>query len=255
MDILRFFDSEHLADDLRTVSAPIGDLANEMARSLAPSAELSAGLRKLLEATDCLVRAKLLEREREDAPPAPPRPVPAARGLIDVGDASGKRGDEVSVEVRGYCDIPVMGFAAAIGFESHHLQFLAASFGEAFAGGEVLAADARDRDHPYVGHAGPHVALSVARFKIKSTDPAAEDPGDMLPPVMLAQGTLLATIRFKIRDEAPVGKALPLLNRTFLFGKPRIVAEFMTLELGKTHRDMAPSVKPALDDGAVVVTG
>lgn len=58
-DILRFFDYEHLPLHLQAVSKPIGDLAREMAGTLPPSAELSAGLRKLLEAKDCLVRAAL----------------------------------------------------------------------------------------------------------------------------------------------------------------------------------------------------
>jgi hypothetical protein len=57
--ILKYFAYEHLPPHLQEVSKPIGDLAREMAAKLPPSAELSAGLRKLLEAKDCLVRAKL----------------------------------------------------------------------------------------------------------------------------------------------------------------------------------------------------
>lgn len=57
--ILKFFAYEHLPPHLQEVSKPIGELARSMAASLPPSAELSAGLRKLLEAKDCLVRAKL----------------------------------------------------------------------------------------------------------------------------------------------------------------------------------------------------
>ena len=59
MDILKFFAFEHLPPHLQEVSKPIGELANQMASTLPPSAELSAGLRKLLEARDCFVRAKL----------------------------------------------------------------------------------------------------------------------------------------------------------------------------------------------------
>ena len=40
-------------------SKPIGDLAKAMDDSLPDGPEKSAGLRKLLEAKDCLVRAKL----------------------------------------------------------------------------------------------------------------------------------------------------------------------------------------------------
>ncbi|MEM8271221.1 hypothetical protein Q4R99_19595 [Morganella morganii] len=41
------------------MSKPIGDLAEQMDEQLPDGAEKSAGLRKLLEAKDCLVRAKL----------------------------------------------------------------------------------------------------------------------------------------------------------------------------------------------------
>lgn len=57
--ILEFFAYEHLPPHLQKVSKPIGDLARQMAADLPPSAEVSAGLRKLLEAKDCLVRAAL----------------------------------------------------------------------------------------------------------------------------------------------------------------------------------------------------
>lgn len=57
--IIKYFAYEHLPEKLQAVSKPIGDLAREMAAMLPPSAELSAGLRKLLEAKDCLVRAAL----------------------------------------------------------------------------------------------------------------------------------------------------------------------------------------------------
>jgi len=57
--IMKYFAYEHLPEKLQAVSKPIGDLAKEMNDTLPPSAEKSAGLRKLLEAKDCLVRANL----------------------------------------------------------------------------------------------------------------------------------------------------------------------------------------------------
>lgn len=57
--ILRFFDYGHLPEFLQEVSKPIGDLARQMEESLLDGPEKSAGLRKLLEAKDCFVRAKL----------------------------------------------------------------------------------------------------------------------------------------------------------------------------------------------------
>lgn len=56
---MKFFDYEHLPEKLQKVSKPIGDLARQMNESLPNGPEKSAGLRKLLEAKDCLVRSAL----------------------------------------------------------------------------------------------------------------------------------------------------------------------------------------------------
>lgn len=57
--IMKYFQYEHLPAHLQEVSKPIGDLARQMDDSLPDGAEKSTGLRKLLEAKDALVRAKL----------------------------------------------------------------------------------------------------------------------------------------------------------------------------------------------------
>ena len=57
--ILRYFDSNHLRPPLDTISTSVRMLAEKMDRMLPPGAEKSAGLRKLLEAKDCFVRAGL----------------------------------------------------------------------------------------------------------------------------------------------------------------------------------------------------
>ena len=57
--IMKYFEYSHLPEHLQEVSEPIGELAKSMNESLPDGAEKSAGLRKLLEAKDCLVRAKL----------------------------------------------------------------------------------------------------------------------------------------------------------------------------------------------------
>ena len=53
------FNYEHLPEHLQEVSKPIGELARLMNDKLSDSDEKEVGLRKLLEAKDCLVRAKL----------------------------------------------------------------------------------------------------------------------------------------------------------------------------------------------------
>lgn len=57
--IMKFFAYEHLPEKLQEISKPICDVAREYESSIPNSAEKSAGLRKLLEAKDCLVRAAL----------------------------------------------------------------------------------------------------------------------------------------------------------------------------------------------------
>lgn len=57
--IMKYFAYEHLPAHLQEVSKPIGELAKQMDETLPDGAEKSAGLRKLLEAKDALVRAKL----------------------------------------------------------------------------------------------------------------------------------------------------------------------------------------------------
>ncbi|WP_336995793.1 hypothetical protein [Leclercia sp. UBA7405] len=57
--IMKYFTYQHLPAPLQEVSKPIGDLATLMDVTLPDGAEKSAGLRKLLEAKDALVRAKL----------------------------------------------------------------------------------------------------------------------------------------------------------------------------------------------------
>ena len=58
--ILRHFAYEHLPEHLQEVSRPICEIARRAAASeTLAGPELTAGLRKLLEAKDCLVRAAI----------------------------------------------------------------------------------------------------------------------------------------------------------------------------------------------------
>lgn len=56
---LRYFKYGHLPAHLQTVSQKFGDLAQELNEQFPEGPEKSAGLRKLLEAKDCFVRASL----------------------------------------------------------------------------------------------------------------------------------------------------------------------------------------------------
>ena len=57
--IMQFFAWGHLPESLQEVSRPIQELAAKMDNDLPDGPEKSAGLRKLLEAKDCFVRAQL----------------------------------------------------------------------------------------------------------------------------------------------------------------------------------------------------
>lgn len=57
--MMQFFKYSHLPEALQEVSAPFGDLAETLVATLPRNPERTAALRKLLEAKDCAVRAKI----------------------------------------------------------------------------------------------------------------------------------------------------------------------------------------------------
>lgn len=61
--IIQFFDAGHLPPHLQRVVEPFHDLAVDMECTLGSSPELTAGLRKLLEAKDCFVRQAVLDAQ------------------------------------------------------------------------------------------------------------------------------------------------------------------------------------------------
>lgn len=62
--IARWFEYDHLPPELREISRQCMVLAGSMIGTLPDGPELTTGLRKLLEAKDCFVRATLETRER-----------------------------------------------------------------------------------------------------------------------------------------------------------------------------------------------
>jgi hypothetical protein len=57
--ILQFFSFDHLRADLQPVSQPFSDVAHYLVKTLPRNPERTVALRKLLEAKDAAVRAKL----------------------------------------------------------------------------------------------------------------------------------------------------------------------------------------------------
>jgi hypothetical protein len=56
---IQYFEYKHLPEPLQAVSKDVHDLAHKMEETLPDGPEKSAGMRKLLEAKDCFVRASL----------------------------------------------------------------------------------------------------------------------------------------------------------------------------------------------------
>ena len=59
--LLQFFAYEHLPEGLQEISKPFSTLAHTMSAVLPLNAETTVMLRKLLEAKDCAVRARLFK--------------------------------------------------------------------------------------------------------------------------------------------------------------------------------------------------
>jgi len=59
--LLQFFAYEHLPAHLQEISKPFGRLARLIVETLPPNSEATSALRKLLEAKDCAVRARLFK--------------------------------------------------------------------------------------------------------------------------------------------------------------------------------------------------
>lgn len=57
--ILKHFENKHLVDRIREVCKPIAEAAKIIDETMPDSAEKTTCLRKLLEATDCLVRVAI----------------------------------------------------------------------------------------------------------------------------------------------------------------------------------------------------
>lgn len=60
-EIMQFFTYKHLPDSLQEVSKPFCELAEWMSNNLELNSETSVALRKLLEAKDAAVRARLFK--------------------------------------------------------------------------------------------------------------------------------------------------------------------------------------------------
>ena len=104
-EIMRWFHYRHLPEGLMFISQKFHDLAAELTDELPDSRERSAGLRKLLEAKDCMVRAAREKMGGEPEKTDELHPLPLVAKAIIEGewgypsdhldpDWSGAEGDE-----------------------------------------------------------------------------------------------------------------------------------------------------------------
>lgn len=61
--LLQFFAYDHLKPELQEYSKPFGEMAAWMVEKLPRNPERTVALRKLLEAKDCAVRARLFKEQ------------------------------------------------------------------------------------------------------------------------------------------------------------------------------------------------
>ena len=61
--MLQFFSFNHLPDELKAISGDFCDMAHKIVATLPENAERTVALRKLLEAKDCAVRARIYKAE------------------------------------------------------------------------------------------------------------------------------------------------------------------------------------------------
>lgn len=61
VQVLRWFDADHLSGMPHNAAMVVRMTAHELARALPDGPELTTGLRKLLEARDCFVRAAITD--------------------------------------------------------------------------------------------------------------------------------------------------------------------------------------------------
>jgi hypothetical protein len=59
--MMQFFGYAHLPEHLQSKSKPFHDLAQHIVDTVPSNPERTAGLRKLLEAKDCIVRAQIYQ--------------------------------------------------------------------------------------------------------------------------------------------------------------------------------------------------
>jgi hypothetical protein len=80
--VTRFFESSHLPDPLYSIASLCESVSIAMLERLEDDPELTMGLRKLLEAKDCFVRAAVAQENRRRENPVEGAPLPRPGNIV-----------------------------------------------------------------------------------------------------------------------------------------------------------------------------
>jgi len=153
-----------------------------------------------------------------------------------LSDAEGRPGSIVSIDLIGRVACPITGFSIAIGHNAELLRFVSG------APSPLLTDHARSDlvfnvfDHQADGFVAVFAAFDLS-FPID------------VPPIPIPAPETLATIRYLVSPDAPVGTVITLRNENRTFGAPNPVANVFTVASGGTE------VFPRLSNGTVRVVG
>lgn len=115
--ILRHFETGHLPPHLAAVSNRIGNVAREMVAMLPDDPELVTGLRKLLEAKDCLVRVAVIKAKAEPEGRPDEKPEVVAENPDDKSEGPGfHRGGTLASSERAWTPTILQPETLAFGF-------------------------------------------------------------------------------------------------------------------------------------------
>ncbi len=152
---------------------------------------------------------------------------------LSLGGASAVRGGEVVVELLGHSVCEVTGLGLAIGHDPSRLSYVDADPGPFLfdhAGGALEFQERGDDALAFM------TLLAILDFS----------PTLTIPPTIIPEGTVLATLEYRILNDAPEGPT-SLRNETLTFARPGFppVANVFTTN--------GLEIRPTLGDGSITI--
>ncbi len=152
---------------------------------------------------------------------------------LSLGSASAIRGEVVAVELRGHSLCEVTGFGLAIGHDPSRLSYRHADAGQFLIDHAGVALELLEAESDALGFMTLGVIFDFSPFLT-------------IPPTTIPEGTVLATLEYRILAGAPEGQT-SLRNETLTFaipGFPPFANVFTTSEM---------NIHPTLGDGSITI--